>query len=72
MSYMNKSLTNSEKNGLIRYYRKPDNFATTKIGFLVARRLKKKISRKNLPRSKNIVSILIVFLGGEHNPILKI
>lgn len=49
MSYMNKSLTNSEKNGLIRYYRKPDNFATTKIGFLVARRLKKKFQEKIYP-----------------------
>lgn len=52
-----RAIDSLRRKGLIRYYRKPDNFATTKLGFLVARKLKEEFQRRNFPDMR----ILLLF-----------
>lgn len=47
--FVNDSLENLRKKGLIRYYRKPDNFAVNHDGFIVAMKLKEEFRENNYP-----------------------
>ena len=47
--HVDDSLDSLRKKGLIHYYRKPDNFAVSSLGFKVAIRLKEKFMEETYP-----------------------